>query len=290
MSDFRKTPKQTEATRLMSDKQEVLLEGGSRCFVGDQLVITKDGSVRIADIKEGNLVLSMNPNGIEEYKPVLMKHTFTDNKKRMVKLTLKNGETIEGTYDHVIFFNGGWHNLKHVIEYSMEIWKTIPGFSRYEASNQGRLRSTNYKNSGKTKLIKPALSQGYYKTMLQSDEGKYKTWNVHKWVAITWLGEADGLEINHIDGNKLNNSILNLEYCTKSENMLHAYKHGLEKPLRGESNPCAKLTEEQVTEIREYAKKHGKLKNRKNLAEKYGVTESHLKDIVSMRRGVWNHI
>jgi len=45
-----------------------------------------------------------------------------------------------------------------------EIWKPIPNFSRYEASNKGRLRSNNYKNSGKTKVLKPALAKGYLKT------------------------------------------------------------------------------------------------------------------------------
>lgn len=172
----------------------------------------------------------------------------------------------------------------------MEIWKQIPNFSRYEASNKGFLRSTNYKNSGKTKVLKPKISGGYYKTMLLSDNGKYKTWSVHKWVALTWLGEAKGLEVNHINGDKTNNNVSNLEYCTRSENMIHAYRHNLEKPQRGSINGNSKLTEEQVSEIRAYAKKYGKLKNRKQLAKKYGVSESHLKDIVSKRRGIWNHI
>ena len=288
--NFKKTEKQAEATRLMAKHKETLLEGGSRCFVGSQLVITSKGSVPIESLKKGDLVLSVNKDGKEEFKPIEEKHTFKDNKKYMVKVTLKNGKTIEGTYDHEIVFNGGWHNLKSVIEYGMETWKRIPNFSRYQASNKGRLRSTNYKNSGKTKVLKPKLSNGYLKTMLQADDGKYKTWNVHKWVALTWLGEPNGLEVNHIDGNKENNSIENLEYCTRSENMLHAFKNRLEKPMRGENNPSSKLTKEQVLEIRAYAKKNGKLKNRKQLAMKYGVTEAHLKDIVSGRRGIWKNI
>ena len=71
---------------------------------------------------------------------------------------------------------------------------------------------------------------------------------------------------------------------------MHAYKIGLEKPLRGEKNKSSKLTEMEILEIREYAQIHGKLKNRKYLDEKYNVTESHLKDIVSRRRGLWGHL
>lgn len=174
----------------------------------------------------------------------------------------------------------------------METWKAIPGFSRYEASTEGRVRSLNYKRSRRVVVLKPALSSdGYLKTMLQGDDGKYHTNRIHKWVANTYLGPCpSGLEINHRDGNKLNNAPSNLEYCTRSENMQHAYDNGLQKPKRGQSNPCSKLTNEQVIEIRQYARQHGRLVRRKQLAEKYGVTEAHLKDIVSGRRGVWMHV
>jgi hypothetical protein len=86
----------------------------------------------------------------------------------------------------------------------MEKWEKIPGFSRYEASSLGRLRSTNYKNSGKTKVLKPSDGgDGYLKTMLLNDDGDYKSWGVHKWVALAFIGpKPKGLEINHIDGVK----------------------------------------------------------------------------------------
>lgn len=172
-----------------------------------------------------------------------------------------------------------------------EQWKTIPGFSVYQVSDRGRIRSTNYKRTGKARILKPALDKGYPKTMIRSDEGRYVTSRVHVWVARAFLGERpDGMQINHIDGNKQNNAPSNLEYCTQSENVLHAYETGLETARRGESNVCAKLTEKDVADIREHAKKHGRLKGRKQLAEKYSVTESHLKDVVSRRRNVWGHI
>lgn len=174
----------------------------------------------------------------------------------------------------------------------MEEWKEIPNFSRYEASTKGRLRSTNYKNSGKTKLLKPADGgDGYLKTMLQNDQGGYNSWGVHKWVALAFLGEKpDGLEINHIDGIKTNNAPDNLEYCTRSENLLHAYENGLLDTKRGSKNGMAKLTEKDVIEIREHAKNGGKRYGRQKLADRYGVSSAHIKDIVNGRRGIWSHV
>lgn len=173
----------------------------------------------------------------------------------------------------------------------MEIWLPIPGFSRYEASSEGRLRSLNYKNSGKVAVLKPALSDGYMKTMLVSDSRKYKTWNVHKWVALAFHGPANGLTVNHKDTNKLNNRPDNFEYITALENVKHATRLGLQKPLRGSLNGYSKLTESQVIEIREFVKNSNKrYYGRQALADKYGISSAHVKDIVTGRRGAWSHV
>ena len=174
----------------------------------------------------------------------------------------------------------------------MEIWKSIPNFSRYEASTLGRLRSLNYKNSGKTKVLRPADGgDGYLKTMLQNDSGKYRSWGVHKFVAFTFLGDRpEGMEINHIDGVKTNNAPSNLEYCSKSENLKHAYRKNLLIAKKGSLNGKAKLTEKEVAEIRAHAKKHAPRYGRKELAIKYGVSDGQIKDIVTRRRNIWPHV
>lgn len=59
----------------------------------------------------------------------------------------------------------------------------------------------------------------------------------------------DKLQVNHIDGNRNNNEFSNLEWVTPSENVLHAFRTGLSKPLKGESNPKSVLTENKVREI-----------------------------------------
>jgi hypothetical protein len=177
-----------------------------------------------------------------------------------------------------------------------EIWKKIPDFSRYEASNLGRLRSLDYKRTGKVKVLKPACSNdGYMKTMLLRDDGRYRSWTVHLFIMLTFVGnKPNGMEVNHKNGIKTDNRIENLEYTTRSKNMLHAFRYGLESPKRGEDNPTAKLSSKDVLEIREYvgnARRKGiRYYGRKKLAEKYGICESHIKDIVSGRRGLWSHI
>ena len=169
-----------------------------------------------------------------------------------------------------------------------EIWRKVPNFSRYEISNIGKIRSLSYKNTKKIRVLKPAISGGYFKTMLLNDNGMYKTILIHRLVMLSFKGYSK-LEVNHKDGNKLNNKIDNLEYCTRSENQKHAFKLGLQK-INGSKNPFHKLTEEEVKEIRLYKNKHGKLKNRKELAKKYNVSEACLKDIASGRRNSWSHV
>lgn len=171
-----------------------------------------------------------------------------------------------------------------------EKWKKIPGFDdRYEASNMGRLRSNNYKLSGRTVILKPALTNGYLRTMLLTDSGKYKTVSVHSLICLAWIGERNGLEINHIDGNPQNNRLDNLEYCTRSENMKHAYKLGLEKPMRGSLNGNSKLTESQVKELKEAKRIGGRFWGRNAYAKKFGVNEKHIQEIVNSDR-LWIHV
>lgn len=168
--------------------------------------------------------------------------------------------------------------------------KTIPNFSRYMAGEDGHLYSTDYKRTGKTMVLKPALNKsGYLATVLLDDNGKYRPVLVHRAICEAYIGSLPcGMEVNHKNGVKTDNRPDNLEYVTHSDNIKHAFMLGLEKPLRGDDNPCAKLTRQQVSEIREYVRNCGKrYYGRKALAVRYGVSEAHIKDIVSRRRNIW---
>jgi len=183
----------------------------------------------------------------------------------------------------------------------MENWKAIPGYDGYyEASDLGRIRSIErvvaHGRHGtckqKEKILKPALDGHRYFRVALSMGDAFRTYTVHRLIALTFLGERpEGNQINHKSGIKSDNSVSNLEYCTQSENALHSYRIGLQKPKPGSTNNNAKLTEQDVKEIREFVKQSGKRNyGRDALAEKYGVSSAHIKDIVNGRRGTWSHI
>jgi len=108
-------------------------------------------------------------------------------------------------------------------------WKAIPGFSKYQASTSGELKTFNWKNKGVERIMKPALdSKGYLRTMLINDSGVLKTIKVHRIIAATFLeSDPTRIEVNHKDGNKLNNSVDNIEWSNRSENIKHAFDIGL---------------------------------------------------------------
>ena len=108
--------------------------------------------------------------------------------------------------------------------------------------------------------------------MFQNNNKKYNTRKIHRLICIAFHGDNKRLEVNHIDGNKSNNKPCNLEWCTRSENVKHAFKIGLAKPLRGELNGCAKLTNEIVLEIRKAKDEGGRYWGRNEIAKKYNMT------------------
>lgn len=96
-------------------------------------------------------------------------------------------------------------------------------------------------------------SRGYINVALKDiDVGKVKNIQAHRlvWLAFKGLIKDKTFEINHIDGNKTNNNISNLELVSRSSNMCHARDNHLLKNAEGTNNPNAKLTKNQVIKIR----------------------------------------
>lgn len=81
--------------------------------------------------------------------------------------------------------------------------------------------------------------------------GKKKTYRAHRLVLMAFkpVDNMENLEVNHIDGNKKNNRLENLEWCTSSENQIHAFKTGLSKARRGEKSNFSKLKLEDVKRV-----------------------------------------
>jgi hypothetical protein len=121
-----------------------------------------------------------------------------------------------------------------------EIWKDIPGYENlYQVSSLAQVRSigrTLYSPSGirlrtiPTKILAPVVDGGYYKVCLYSN-GVRKSAKLHRIYAAAFVpGYFDGAHINHKDGNKLNNTLTNLEWCTPKNNVIHAVNTGLMNP------------------------------------------------------------
>ena len=130
-----------------------------------------------------------------------------------------------------------------------EVWKPISGFEGlYEVSNFGRVRRIDCDPYRYLKF--GYAGRGYSQVHLYGLLGKKRDAYVHRLVAEAFLENPRNCEqVNHIDGNKKNNHVSNLEWCTNQENQIHAIKLGLRVSLKGQDNPAAKLTEEQVLDL-----------------------------------------
>lgn len=111
-----------------------------------------------------------------------------------------------------------------------EEWRAIPGYSHYSASSLGRIRRETASPRAVAGYIKRLSNDGRYGiTRLYADSGMLHSRRVHILVALAWLGvkPTPEHEVNHINGDKLDNRPENLEYVTSYENEMHAKRHGL---------------------------------------------------------------
>lgn len=177
----------------------------------------------------------------------------------------------------------------------MENWKPVVGFEDcYSVSDLGRVARTSLTRK-RTKPIWRLLAKrpnkfGYIKYHLCKDDIRYdKTAHILVWTAFKGQIQ-EGAQINHINGNKADNRLSNLEVCTRSQNMIHAYRvlkiPAPNNPSFGSKNGSAKLSESQVAEILSlYAS--GKYRQ-KDLGKKFGVSQRMISLIT--RREKWQHV
>lgn len=133
-----------------------------------------------------------------------------------------------------------WQNILGVI--LMEKWKNIKGFEHYQISDKGNVK-------GKRGMMKLRVNaRGYMMVGLRNGGPRQKTFNIHRLVAEHFIPNPNNKRyVNHIDGDKTNNHVDNLEWVTQSENQIHAYENNLQVK-----------TPEQIERMRYYAKKKRK--------------------------------
>jgi transcriptional regulator with AAA-type ATPase domain len=177
----------------------------------------------------------------------------------------------------------------------VEIWKDIVGYEGlYQVSSLGRVKSLGY---GKERILKGFINSLYLKVCLCNNK-KQLNFLIHRLVGQAFISNPENKpEINHIDGDKTNNRVDNLEWVTHKENMEHSNRTGLRNNCncgfasvninnKGEKHPNCKLNDVQVLEIRE--KYSIGIYTQQNLADEYNISKTVISDIINKK--LWKHI
>lgn len=154
-----------------------------------------------------------------------------------------------------------------------EVWQPVRGYEgRYEVSDTGQVKGTK----GPRKPVKTA--RGYVQVDL-CKHGTCRKFFIHRLVATHFIPNPNQCpQVNHKDGNKTNNFVSNLEWCTAAQNAIHAVRL-LER--HGENMPNAKMTSEQVRSIRTDTRLH------REIAADYGISRQVVSRIKSGKKWRW---
>ena len=178
-----------------------------------------------------------------------------------------------------------------------EIWKEVDGFPHYHVSNLGRVKSlerrTHTMRNGKpySRLTRECVlktfvaTSGYLAVSLYgSGPGSQQQVTVHTMVADAFIPNPDGLPfVLHNDGNPLNCHVRNLRWGTSADNSQDCIAHG--RMSRGTHRPAAKLTDEDIPEIRKLARSG---LSQRNIGRLFDISQTTVWKIVN--RDLWTHI
>lgn len=180
-----------------------------------------------------------------------------------------------------------------------EEWRDVPGYEGYyQVSNKGRVKATGWYKEARIKA--PSINNRGYQLVSLYKNRKIKNFLVHRLVMLAFspIDDPDKMHVNHIDLNKMNCLLENLEWCSNQENMDHFYRsdkaadHRIKSVLnpeilkRGEDHYRSKLTEKDVIEMRKlYA---DGLRNMSELGRRFGVAGKTARSAIVGE--TWKHL
>lgn len=175
-----------------------------------------------------------------------------------------------------------------------DVFLEIDGYPGYVINKDGVVKRNSYTKFGrnlsdsplftvKEKVIKARYNE--YAEVAVCVKGAKTSAKVHRLLAIAFIPNINSYpQVNHIDGNKYNNSLSNLEWCSAKENVKHSYATGLASN-KGSRHPRSILKEEDIANIRGFRNEGLSLKA---ISQKYGV---HPTTIGKVTKGVnWGHV
>ena len=124
----------------------------------------------------------------------------------------------------------------------MEEWKTVvvngEVYNNYMVSNWGNVKSLNYRNTGKEKMLKLGENAGNYLIVALYKDGKQKTCLIHRLVAEAFLPKAEEkTHVDHIDSDRQNNNVNNLRWCSQAENnQFDLFRKHMSEARKGEKH------------------------------------------------------
>jgi NUMOD4 motif/HNH endonuclease len=171
------------------------------------------------------------------------------------------------------------------LDLSLEEWRDVVGYvGQYQVSDLGRVKSLARANRLMTLFVD---RQGYLTVSLRKPRGVALRKSVHRLVAMAFIPNRRKLpQVNHLDGNKTNARVENLEWVTRHQNQRHAIRTGLLKIPRGEARGHSKLTEKQVLEIRKRVSE--KSATQRTLAFEFNISPTTICEIIKRKK--WAHL
>lgn len=169
-----------------------------------------------------------------------------------------------------------------------ETWKSIDGYDDiYEVSNMGRVKSLKRKGRVNDIIIRQSTRDDGYKMVVLRKDRKSQSFFVHRLVLSSFTGNLNPdifNQVNHINSNRADNRLSNLEWSNNSLNQKHAFKYGFQNNT-GDNNPGHKISSSDVKKIK-LALNCGI--SSQSLADIYHVSKSTIKDIRHER--CWSNI